>query len=90
MSCTLTGPRVDRPSCSWSKERFFWSFLAAVFIFVSGAAFSIFEGIRRMLEGGGAEGGSGIAFAVLALAVVLEGSSLLRAARQTHGEASCA
>ncbi len=79
-------PDAEHPF-GYGKERFFWSFLAAVFIFVSGAAFSIFEGIHRMLEGGGAEGGSGIAFAVLALAVVLEGSSLLRAARQTRGEA---
>jgi cation diffusion facilitator family transporter len=71
----------------YGKERFFWSFLAAVCIFVSGAVFSVFEGVHRMLQGGGAESGTGIAFAVLAIALVLEGASLLRAARQTHGEA---
>ena len=71
----------------YGKERFFWSFLAAVFIFVSGAVFSIFEGMRRILGGGGPEGSVGIAFAVLALAVVLEGTSLIRAGRQTQGEA---
>jgi cation diffusion facilitator family transporter len=72
----------------YGKERFFWSFLAAVFIFVSGAVFSVYEGLHRIFEGGSEEGGVGIAFAVLALAIVLEGSSLIRAARQTQGEAT--
>ncbi len=71
----------------YGKERFFWSFLAAVLIFVSGAVFSVSEGVHRILSGGPPAGGDGIAFAVLALAFVLEGGSLIRAARQTHGEA---
>jgi cation diffusion facilitator family transporter len=84
--------RADRrPDSShpfgYGKERFFWSFLAAVFIFVSGAVFSVYEGVHRIVAGGSEEGGAAIAFAVLALALVLEGSSLIRAARQTRGEA---
>jgi cation diffusion facilitator family transporter len=71
----------------YGKERFFWSFLAAVFIFVSGALFSFYEGIHRMLSGKAETSSPGIAFAVLAIALVLEGSSLVRAARQTAGEA---
>jgi hypothetical protein len=43
-------------------ERFFWSFLAAVFIFVSGALFSVYEGVHRMLSGE-EPSGTGIAFA---------------------------
>jgi cation diffusion facilitator family transporter len=70
----------------YGKERFFWSFLAAVFIFISGAVFSVYQGVSRIVHGGG-EGSVAIAFAVLGLAVILEGSSLLRAARQTEGEA---
>jgi cation diffusion facilitator family transporter len=77
----------DTHPFGYGKERFFWSFLAAVGIFVSGAVFSIYEGISRIVRGGSEGGGVGIAFAVLALAVVLEGSSLIRAARQTEKEA---
>jgi cation diffusion facilitator family transporter len=61
--------------------------MAAIFIFVSGALFSIYEGVSRMLSGEASEGSVGIAFAVLALALVLEGASLIRAGRQTRGEA---
>src|SRR3954470_9794739 len=71
----------------YGKERFFWSFMAAIFIFVSGALFSIYEGVERMLSGKASEGSAGIAFAVLALALVLEGASLIRAGRQARGEA---
>jgi cation diffusion facilitator family transporter len=79
-------PDADHPF-GYGKERFFWSFMAAVFIFVSGAAFSVYEGVRRMLSSGAETSSPGIAFAVLAIALVLEGSSLARATRQTAGEA---
>jgi cation diffusion facilitator family transporter len=80
-------PADDTHPFGYGKERFFWSFLAAVSIFVSGALFSVYEGLHRILGGGSEEGGVGIAFAVLAVGLVLEGSSLIRAARQTGGEA---
>src|SRR4051812_963812 len=79
-------PDANHPF-GYGKERFFWSFMAAVCIFVSGALFSIYEGVHRMLSGAESSGGTGVAFAVLAVAFVLEGSSLLRAARQTQAEA---
>src|SRR4051812_39445115 len=79
-------PDADHPF-GYGKERFFWSFMAAVFIFVSGALFSIYEGVHRMLSGDKPGGGTGIAFAVPGIGVVLEGSSLLRATRQTAAEA---
>lgn len=34
----------------YGKEAFFWSFLAAIFIFVAGATFSFYEGIRTLVE----------------------------------------
>jgi len=71
----------------YGKERFFWSFMAAVFIFVSGSLFSIYEGVERMLSDKAETGDAVIAFAVLALALVLEGSSLVRATRQTKQDA---
>jgi len=40
-------PDVGHPF-GHGKERFFWSFLAAVGIFVAGAGFSVFEGLHRI------------------------------------------
>jgi cation diffusion facilitator family transporter len=80
-------PDAEHPF-GYGMERFFWSFLAAVFIFVSGALFSVYEGVHRMLSGEEPSGtGTGIAFAVLAIGVVLEGTSLMRAVRQTAKQA---
>jgi hypothetical protein len=45
------------------------------------------RGRERIVDGGKEEGGVGIVFAVLAVALVLEGSALVRAARRTHGQA---
>src|SRR3954467_485497 len=80
-------PADDEHPFGYGKERFFWSFLAAVSIFISGALFSIYEGVRRIVRGGADDTHLGIAFAVLAIGLVLEGSSLIRAARQTETEA---
>ena len=71
----------------YGKERFFWSFLAAVGIFVAGAGFSLYEGLQRIFGATTEEGSYGIAYAVLAFAFVAEGTSLVRAWRQTRGEA---
>jgi cation diffusion facilitator family transporter len=80
-------PADDAHPFGYGKERFFWSFLAAVSIFVSGALFSVYEGLHRIFGPTEPEGSVGIAFAVLAIGFVLEGSSLIRAARQTGSEA---
>jgi cation diffusion facilitator family transporter len=71
----------------YGKERFFWAFMAAVVIFVSGAGFSAYEGLSRILESGSEKGAYGIAYAVLGFAFVAEGTSWVRAYRQTRGEA---
>jgi cation diffusion facilitator family transporter len=68
-------------------ERFFWAFLAAVWIFLAGAVFSIGQGVLA-LRGGGESGGTAIGLVVLAVALVAEGTSLIRAARQVRGGAS--
>jgi cation diffusion facilitator family transporter len=71
----------------YGKARFFWSLLAAVGIFVAGAIFSIYEGAHTLLRGSGDTGGLLINYLVLAVALVAEGSSWLRARRQVSGEA---
>jgi cation diffusion facilitator family transporter len=70
----------------YGQERFFWAFLAAVFIFVAGSLFSIVEGVER-LTAPPEESGIVIPLVVLGLAFVAEGISWLRALRQTRGEA---
>src|SRR3954447_19359380 len=83
--------RADRGSdeqhpFGYGQERFFWAFLAAVFIFVAGDLFSIFEGVERLLKPP-EESGIGIPLVVLGVAFVAEGVSFLRAIRQTRAEA---
>ena len=71
----------------YGKERFVWTFMAAIFIFVAGALFSLYEGVSKLLHGGGEDTSFGLTYAVLVLALVLEGISLLRALRQTKADA---
>jgi cation diffusion facilitator family transporter len=79
-------PDVEHPF-GYGKERFFWSFMAAVMIFVSGAVFSAFQGIERITSGGSEKEAFGVAYAILGFSLVAEGISLARALRQTRGEA---
>jgi cation diffusion facilitator family transporter len=71
----------------YGKERFLWTFMAAIFIFVGGALFSIYEGVTKLLHGSGEPTKFGLTYAVLILAALLEGFSLLRALRQTRSDA---
>jgi cation diffusion facilitator family transporter len=73
----------------YGKDRFFWAFMAAVFIFVAGAVFSVYEGVHR-LTGSGEPGGYLPAYVVLAVAFVAEGVSFVRAVGQVRGEARAA
>ena len=68
------------------KERFFWSFLAAVLIFLAGAVFSIGQGILELVRPEN-ESSFALVYGTLAFAFVAEGTSLVRAVRQTRGEA---
>jgi cation diffusion facilitator family transporter len=77
----------DEHPFGYGKERFFWAFLAAVGIFVAGAGFSFYEGLHRMFGPQQEESSYAIVYAVLAFSFVAEGTSLIRAVRQTRGEA---
>ena len=87
--------RSDRPAdeqhpFGYGKERFFWSLLAAVGIFVAGAVFSFIEGYRTLTEPEQGSVGFVAPYVVLAIAAVLEGTSWLRAVRQVRAEARAA
>jgi cation diffusion facilitator family transporter len=68
----------------YGQERYFWSLLAAFGIFVAGAGFSIFEGILSLHT---QSHSFVIAYLVLGVCVLAEGTSFIRAARQLRGEA---
>jgi cation diffusion facilitator family transporter len=69
------------------KERFFWAFLAAVFIFVAGAAFSIYQGIHNLIEGGEHGGSFWPSYLVLAFAFVFDGAVLVISFQEARARA---
>lgn len=79
-------PADARHPFGYGKERFFWSLLAAVGIFVMGGCFSFFQGVEALRDGGGTESHDGYVAGLIVLAVSLlaEGGSLLRALHQVR------
>ena len=74
----------------YGKEGFFWSFLAAVFIFVAGATFSFYEGARTVIEGHSHDRSTGelaLGFGVLAMAFLFESFSFVVAVRSLRAAA---
>ena len=88
--------KAERPAdrthpFGYGKERFFWSLLAAVGIFVSGAGFSAYQGIEAIGNRGEEPPSTRsflVIYGVLAVALVLEGASLGKALKQVRGEAA--
>jgi cation diffusion facilitator family transporter len=79
-------PTEDQPF-GYGHERFLWTFMAAIGMFLAGAVFAIGYGAMQLLSGPEEEGGFAIAWVTLAIALVAEGTSWVRAMRQTRGEA---
>jgi len=71
----------------YGMERYFWSLIAAVGIFVLGAGYSIFEGIKAVLHPEDLRGLL-ISYVVLAISFLFEGISWLKAVRQLKGQAA--
>ena len=80
-------PPDDEHQFGHGMERFFWAFIAAVWIFLAGAVFSIGQGVLA-LRSPDSGGSTAIGLAVLAVALAAEGTSLLRAVRQVRSGAS--
>jgi cation diffusion facilitator family transporter len=79
-------PADRRHPFGYGKVRFFWSLIAAVSIFVTGAMFSVYEGMRAILGDGEEQTLAWVAFLVLALSFVMEGVSWTRAVHQIRRE----
>jgi cation diffusion facilitator family transporter len=69
------------------QQRYIWTFMAAVSMFVAGATFAVGYGVAELVRGGEGSGGFAIAWITLLIAAVAEGISWVRALRQTRAEA---
>ncbi len=78
-------PADARHPFGYGQERYFWSLLAAFGIFIAGAGFSVFEGLLAL----GHRGSDNplLAYVVLGVAGLAEGTSLARVLIQLRGEA---
>ena len=82
-------PDEEHPH-GYGKEAFFWSFLAAIFIFVAGAAFSFYEGSRTLIQTHTHDRSTSdlaIAFGVLGMAFLFELVSSIIAIRNIRSGA---
>lgn len=80
-------PADEAHPYGYGKERFFWAFLAAIFIFVAGAFFSLYQGIQKLIAGGEHEGAFWPSYLVLGLAFVFDMVVLVLAMREARRQA---
>jgi cation diffusion facilitator family transporter len=84
----LTSLRVSQRAADpdhpfgYGKAQYFWSLIAAASIFVAGAVFSWYQGLHSLFSGGAESTGVVVAFVVLGVSFVAEGTSWLRAVHQ--------
>jgi cation diffusion facilitator family transporter len=67
----------------FGRERYFYAFVVAVVLFTVGALFSLYEGVHKIISPEEIHQPA-VAFAVLGIAMVLEGFSLRTAVRETN------
>jgi cation diffusion facilitator family transporter len=79
-------PASGKHPFGYGKERFFWSFIAAIFIFGVGATYAIYEGINKLSHPHPPENLEW-AYWVLAISFVLEAGSIALAIYQEVKEA---
>ncbi|HEX8649578.1 MAG TPA: cation diffusion facilitator family transporter [Pyrinomonadaceae bacterium] len=79
-------PASEKHPYGYGKERFFWSFIAAIFIFGVGATYAIYEGFEKLRYPHAPEN-LAWAYWVLGISFVLEAASIGLAIYQEVGEA---
>jgi cation diffusion facilitator family transporter len=79
-------PASEKHPFGYGKERFFWSFIAAIFIFGVGATYAIYEGISKLSHPHPPEN-LNWAYWVLGISFVLEAGSIALAIYQEKKEA---
>jgi cation diffusion facilitator family transporter len=78
-------PTPEQPF-GYGQQRFLWTFMAAVGMFLAGAVFAIGYGIYALMQGEKNDSYL-VAYVTLVIALAAEGASWLRAVRQTRTEA---
>jgi cation diffusion facilitator family transporter len=76
-----TRPADEKHPFGYSKELYFWSFVVAILLFALGAGISIYEGIQKLLHPHPIENAS-IIYAVLGVALLLEGAAAYKAFKE--------
>src|SRR5215210_1955702 len=85
-----SSPDRDHPY-GYGQDRFFWSLIVAVSLFVAGAVFSVFEGVSKIMEGSSGGGTSFlIGYIVLGVSFVFESGSLVVTSREFRRSARAA
>lgn len=79
-------PKDSRHPLGFGREAYVWSMFAAVGIFTAGAVFSIMHGLQELSDPAPVES-PGIAYLVLGLAFLIEGSSFTQAVVQARRKA---
>ncbi len=79
-------PPSEKHPFGYGKERFFWSFIAAIFIFGVGATFAIYEGYDKLIHPHSPENVNW-AYWILSISFVLEAGSIGLALYQEVKEA---
>jgi cation diffusion facilitator family transporter len=86
ISLAAREPTPEQPF-GYGRQRFLWTFIAAVAMFIAGAFFAIGYGVYELLRGGESTGFLA-AYVTLGISLVAEGGSWLRARRQIRHEAA--
>ncbi|MCP3799269.1 cation diffusion facilitator family transporter [Allokutzneria sp. A3M-2-11 16] len=81
-------PADRRHPFGYGKERYFWSLLAAVSIFVSGALFAFIEGFETLAGENTEQTSAWVGYLVLGLAFAMELVSWTQAVRQVRRDAA--
>ena len=79
-------PADSKHPLGYGRERYIWAMFASVATFVGGAVFSVTDGVHTLVHGE-TLGDPLVSYIVLAVAFLLEGSSLLKGVRQARGQA---
>ena len=74
---------TDEHPFGFGTERYFWAFIVALVLFTLGSMFALYEGIEKLIHPKELDSPI-VAFAVLGVAIVLEGLSLRTARREAN------
>lgn len=80
------GPSPEHPY-GMQRDRFIWALISAVGIFFLGCGVTVYHGVQTLLHPHPLEGSVGLLLGVLALSLLIEGSTLLVAYRAVRRQA---